>query len=232
MLIDIRFIRQEGAVDMRRLAALPITVIGAGAIGSTTCFWLGKMGITKLRVFDGDIVKTHNWSSQFYRNSDFGRLKAEVLVEVMEAYGAVTPTVITERYTDQPLTEVVISAVDSMRSRKAIWRQLRNHSEVQHYIDARMGLETLVVHTVRPQLREERMIYARTLYNDNEALDEPCTARTICYTPLMAAAVVCNLVKRYVNGEAVPGSIVIDLTTHTMLTDRLIQTALSVKRTG
>ena len=82
---------------------------------------------------------------------------------------------------------------------------------------ARMGLETLIVHAVRPQVREDRIRYSQSLCSDSEALQEPCTARTICYTPIMAAAVICNLVKRYVNNEAVPGQIILDLATYSLI---------------
>jgi|GEM_PF-5118740 tRNA A37 threonylcarbamoyladenosine dehydratase len=46
MILDNRFIRQQDAVDMRKLSTLKVTLIGAGSIGSTTAVWLGKMGIT------------------------------------------------------------------------------------------------------------------------------------------------------------------------------------------
>ncbi len=121
------------------------------------------------------------------------------------------------QYKDQPLSEVVICAVDSMASRKTIWKAVRQKPEVQLYIDARMGLETLIVHAVNPMLREDRVRYSQTLHSDQDALQDPCTARTICYTPLMAASVICNLVKRYVNNEAVPGQIVLDLATFSLM---------------
>jgi len=107
----------------------------------------------------------------------------------------------------------VISAVDSMASRKTIWQSVKKQPQVQLYIDARMGLETLIVHSVRRSSRT----YAKSLHSDSVGLQEPCTARTICYTPLMASAVICNLVKRYVNDEDIPEQIVIDMTTFTMM---------------
>jgi len=203
---------------MSRLSQVGITVIGAGAIGSTTCVFLGKMGACGLQVWDADTVESHNWSNQLYRDEDIGKLKASALIEVMEAFGGHTPNAVAARYVDQPLSEVVISAVDSMESRKVIWKSVRKQPEVRLYLDARMGLETLVVHAVRPQTREDRISYAKSLCSDTEALQEPCTARSVVYTPLMAAAVLCNLVKRYVNDEVIPARVILDLTTFTMMT--------------
>ena len=216
---DLRFLRQQGAVDMERLSRLSVTLIGAGSIGSVTAFWLAKMGLLDIHVFDADIVEVHNWSNQLYRASDVGIPKAQALMEVMNEFGLELPSIMIDRYTGQQLTEVVISAVDSMASRKAIWKSVRGQGQVKLYLDARMGLETLMVHALNPQSRDGRIRYTQTLHGDAEALQEPCTGRTICYTPLMASAVLCNLVKRYTNQEQMPKQIVLDLATYTAMID-------------
>ncbi|HEY3294963.1 MAG TPA: ThiF family adenylyltransferase [bacterium] len=203
---------------MSRLASLGITLIGAGAIGSTTAVFLGKMGACGIQVWDADTVEPHNWSNQLYRDEDIGKQKVTALTEVMEHFGGHTPNAIAQRYVDQELSEVVISAVDSMSSRSAIWRSVREKAEVKLCLDARMGLETLIVWAVRPQVREDRVAYSQSIVADDAALQEPCTARTVCYTPLMAAAVLCNLVKRYVNDEQIPQRVVLDLATLTLMT--------------
>jgi hypothetical protein len=121
------------------------------------------------------------------------------------------------QYDGRQLSRIVISAVDSMKSRKIIWKSVHDQAGVHPYIDARMGLEILVVHTVRPQVREDRVRYSQTIVPDDQAYQEPCTARTICYTPLMAASLVCNLVKRFVNKVQVPSQVTLDLVTYSMI---------------
>lgn len=216
---NLRFLRQQDAINMSRLTSLGISLIGAGAIGSTTAVFLGKMGAYALQVWDADTVEPHNWSNQLYRDEDIGKLKTTALSEVMEAFGGHTPKAISQRYVDQALSEVVISAVDLMSNRSTIWKSVREKPEVKLYLDARMGLETLVVYAVRPQIREDRVAYSQSLVPDDQALQEPCTARSICYTPLMAASVICNLVKRFVNDEPLPQRIVLDLATFTLMVD-------------
>jgi len=88
---------------------------------------------------------------------------------------------------------------------------------VQLYIDGRMGIETLIVYALNQGVREDRVRYSQTLHSDQNALQEICTARNICYTPLMASSVICNLVKRYVNNEPMPGQIILDLATYTLI---------------
>jgi molybdopterin/thiamine biosynthesis adenylyltransferase len=216
---DLRFVRQQDAVNMKRLTALGITIIGLGAIGSTCAVWLGKMGCVGLTCYDPDVIQDHNWSNQMYRDGDIGSLKASALIDVMEQFGGHTPNAIAQRYADQLLPEVVISAVDSMESRMTIWRSVREKAEVRLLLDARMGLETLMVYAIRPQVREDRVAYSQSLVPDDQALQEPCTARSICYTPLMASSILCSLVKRFVNDEEMPRRIVLDLATFTLMVE-------------
>jgi len=214
---DMRFLRQQDVVDAKKLANLQVTLIGLGSIGSVTGLYLAKMGVGNLTAFDADIVEEHNWSNQLYSEADIDLPKTEAFRKLANLYGSIQTRVHMERYVDQPLGNVVISAVDSMKSRETIWKATRDQAGVQLYIDARMGLETLVVHTVRPQIRGDRVRYSQTIIPDDQAFQEPCTARTICYTPLMTASVVCNLVKRFANHEALPIKVVLDLETYTLI---------------
>jgi molybdopterin-synthase adenylyltransferase len=214
-----RFFRQSDVLDASKVSQLAITLIGLGSIGSVTGLALAKLGVVGITAYDADFVESHNWSNQLYSDGDIGSLKATAFTLLLEAYGGQTPNAVPARYTDQPLTSIVISAVDSMDSRKRIWRAVHDQADVRLYIDARMGLETLDVHAVRPQIKADRVRYTASLCSDAEALQEPCTARSVCYTPLMAASVICSLVKRLVNDEQMPSRVILDLATFTLLTE-------------
>ncbi|MCB9368893.1 MAG: ThiF family adenylyltransferase [Calditrichaeota bacterium] len=214
---DIRFLRQQDVVDSEKLADLQVTLIGLGAIGSVTGLYLAKMGVCNLTCYDADVVDIHNVSNQAYGMSDVGLLKADAFSVLVENQTGVLPNTICMQYDGRQQSGIVISAVDSMKSRETIWKAIRDQAGVQLYIDARMGLETLIVHTVRPQIREDRVRYSQMIVPDDQAFQEPCTARTICYTPLMAASVVCNLVRRFVNHEKVPSQVTLDLATYTLI---------------
>ena len=212
-----RFLRQQDVVDADKLANLSVTLIGLGSIGSVTGLYLAKMGVCKLTAFDADVVDIHNVSNQAYGISDVGLLKTDAFSILVENQTGVLPNTIGRQYDGRHLSGIVISAVDSMKSRETIWKSLRDQPQVQLYLDARTGLETLIVHVVRPQIKADRVDYTRSLVPDDQALQEPCTARTICYTPLMATSVICSLVKRYACDEAIPSRIVLDLATMTLL---------------
>lgn len=216
---DMRFLRQQDVVDADKLANLSVTLIGLGSIGSATGLYLAKMGVCKLTCFDADVVDIHNVSNQAYGMSDVGLLKADAFSVLVENQTGLTPRTVCTQYDGRQLSGIVISAVDSMKSRETIWKSIRDQSHVQLYIDARMGLETLVVHTVRTQFREDRVRYSQTIVPDDQAFQEPCTARTICYTPLLAASIVCCLVKRLANSEMLPNKVVLDLATLNLFLD-------------
>jgi hypothetical protein len=215
---DLRFLRQQDAVDMIRLSGLGVSLIGLGSIGSYAALGLGKLGVCGLQAWDADVVSPENVSCQLYGDDHIGIPKAQAILQLMEQIGGHTPNATATNYSDQPLTEMVISAVDSMAARKQIWQSVRKKPEVKLYIDSRMALQTLVVYSVRPGFREDRVAYSQTIVPDADTLQEPCTNRSIGYTGMMAAAVICNLVKRYVNDESLPFRTVLDLATFTIMT--------------
>jgi len=215
---DMRFLRQQDVVDADKMANLKVTLIGLGSIGSVTGLYLAKMGVCKLTCFDADIVDEHNVSNQAYGMSDVGLLKVDAFANLVELQTGVLPNTIGMQFDGRQLSGVVISAVDSMESRKAIWKRIRDQASVQLYIDSRMALDTMDIHIVRPQVKADRVSYSQTLVSDNQTLQEPCTARTVCYTPLIAASIICSLVKRYVNNEQLPHRVILDLATWTLIT--------------
>jgi molybdopterin/thiamine biosynthesis adenylyltransferase len=99
----------------------PITIIGAGAIGSFTALSLVKMGFGNIRVFDFDTVDVVNLNSQFYRFKDIGKLKVRALADLIHEFTDVRIEAIGKPYTGGVFAGIVISAVDSMQIRKLIW---------------------------------------------------------------------------------------------------------------
>lgn len=59
--------------------AVPITVCGAGSIGSNLVDNLTRQGFSKLTVIDMDRVEVHNLNTQIYAEADVGALKVDAL---------------------------------------------------------------------------------------------------------------------------------------------------------
>lgn len=196
---------------------VPIVVVGCGGIGSFAALALAKMGCRHLILYDDDQVEEHNVPNQLYRLEDIGRDKVAALAEILRAFAGLSPEVRRERVDGQRLTGIVVAGVDSMRARKAIWQKsIRYRASVALYLDARMGAEVSRLYTIRPADPDDVRFYEKTLYEDAEALDPPCTAAAIIYSSFSVAALIGNQVKKFVMGEGPRREILCDLKTLTL----------------
>lgn len=199
---------------------LPITIAGAGGIGSPTALALAKMGCSRLTVYDPDIVEPHNLPNQFYRVEDAARPKVEALRDVIRAFTGLEIVAIPEAISEQRLQGLVISGVDSMAARRAIWNgAIRYRSHVELYIDARMGAEVCRIYSIRPADPDDVRAYELSLYDDAQATEDRCTAQAIIYNVFAIAGLIANQVKKHAKAERFDREIIFDLKTMTLLVD-------------
>ncbi len=198
------FHRQLDVLDVPRLARTPITVIGAGAVGSFTVLALAKCGAECITVYDDDTVESHNLPNQWYRLTDLGRPKVEALRELVREMTGVEITVHVARFTNQPASEVTICAVDSMDVRIQLWRAL--HPRPAMWIDARMGAEVGKVMCVGAF----GSWYEETLHPSSEAYRAPCTARATMYCASGLAAFIAGQVANYASDRPTRDEITVD----------------------
>jgi len=205
-----RFLRQLDILPPEQLT-FPITVIGAGAIGSAAVITLAKMGCSHIAVWDDDILAEHNVSNQMCKPSAVGRPKVDALAELVWDLAEVRIHCRNERYRGQRLEGVVIVAVDSMTSRMEVWKRVKFDTGVPLLIDARMGAEFGRLYAIRPSDPDDVDFYESNLYPSSEAEEGPCSARAIIYCPALVAALIALLVKRSATGEPPPSEILLDL---------------------
>lgn len=168
-----------------------ICIIGAGAIGSHTAMGLARMGFLNLFVVDFDEVEEFNMNSQGYMPEDIGKLKVEALAKKIHDFSGVQIERSTEPYTGGRLNcDIIISAVDSMMVRKKIWEDNKN---VPLLIDPRMSAERAMLLTTTPG----DTAYSKSLYTDDEAEQEKCTAKATVYTAMLISGLVCKIVKDF-----------------------------------
>jgi molybdopterin/thiamine biosynthesis adenylyltransferase len=77
-----KFLHEEayrGQDALARLAAVPITLCGAGALGSLLADNLARQGFRQWKVIDRDRVEEHNVGTQLYGEAEIGVLKVEAL---------------------------------------------------------------------------------------------------------------------------------------------------------
>lgn len=205
-----RFWRQADLCPPEKLN-FPITLVGAGAIGSAVALNLAKMGCSDIAVFDHDALELHNAPNQMCRPDRIGMNKAQALAELVDGLCGAKLKARPVKYVGQRLSEVVVLAVDSMEARRAAWRVAKKDSAVRLLLDARMGAEVGRLHSAAPQDPDSAKRYEATLYPPAKAERLPCSARAIVYCPSALAAFVAAMVKRYATGQPVPAEAYLDL---------------------
>jgi len=215
------FLRQLDILNPNEIL-YPVTIIGVGGIGRAVTETLAEMGCRKIILYDPDIVEEHNRPNQAYREKDINRLKVEAAKEIIQEFAEwCQVTTIPEKFENQKLLEgIVISAVDTMESRKEIWKAVRYNVNVPLYIDGRLGGEIIQVFTVRPCQIEDIEIYEKALFPDENAAQLPCTAQQIIYVGKIAGGLITSQLKKWLKQEKYNLEITFDLVTMTLLLDK------------
>lgn len=186
--------RQLEIIPLEKLGQ-PITVIGAGAIGSFAVLSLVKMGFENITVYDFDNVSVENMNCQWFRFSDIDKPKVEALRELIKDFTRAEIEIRNEKFEGQDLSGIVISAVDSMAVRKTIWKRILDCPNVSYLIDPRMASEYALAYVMNPHSEKDRATYEKVLYTDEAAVQERCTAKATMYTATMIAGYVAKAVK-------------------------------------
>ncbi|MCD6296396.1 MAG: ThiF family adenylyltransferase [Deltaproteobacteria bacterium] len=205
-----RFLRQLDIVPPEKLA-LPITIIGAGAIGSATVVTLAKMGCSDITVWDADTLEDVNIPNQLCKPAMISRPKVEALAELVDELTEIQIKQVNRRYMGQRLKGVVIVTVDNMTTRKKVWKRVKFNRKIPLLIDARMGAELARIYAVFPTNDRDADLYEQNLYSSDDAEHLPCSARSIIYCPTVIAGYITLLVKQHAVGQPIPREVLIDL---------------------
>lgn len=174
-----------------------ITVIGAGAIGGWTVLSLAKMGFNSIKVYDPDVISIENMNCQFYPYKAIGESKVVTLYKLVKSFANIRIEAVSALYGEgsQLGSGIVIAAVDSMAVRKEIWKMHLGNEATEYIIDPRMGAETALMYVMNPNSEKDVESYEKTLYSDENAVQERCTAKATIYTANLLSGLVCKAVK-------------------------------------
>jgi molybdopterin/thiamine biosynthesis adenylyltransferase len=132
----------RGAEPVARLAQQPLTLCGAGALGSHLADNLARQGFRQLRVIDRDRIEEHNVGTQLYGESDIGAWKVEVLRQKLFRATGVEMEAIRKELNDRSARSLlqdsglVIDTFDNAASRRLV----QEHCRVMHLSCLHAGL--------------------------------------------------------------------------------------------
>lgn len=218
------FKRQQGIFPPEIAAALPVTLIGVGGIGSATLIMLAKVGFTQIAIVDDDLVKEANVPHQLlWGPGDLGKLKVEVAAErVLELMGTLVRTYPCSFPSENlpPLAGIVIAAVDSIEVRKQIWEKTQWNANISLYVDPRTGVgpngQWLEVHSVRPTVLQDIEYYEQHLHPTAD-IDPQLTCNAFLPVNLIVASFVTYQIRKWAMRKPYHQRVVLEMETMNLL---------------
>ena len=205
--------RQSGIISDEVVRETSVVIVGAGAIGSHACEALTKMGVGKIRIFDDDTVESHNLANQGYFIPEIGYKKVEALSARLSAGTGAEIIGCAERADGSTkFTETfVISAVDSMSSREALWESFRMNSTSRYFIDGRMGARFGQVFFVDRRDEDSISTYGNSLFPDSEGYQAPCTEKATIFCAYGISSFIAAIVAKALIGEEIENCCPVDI---------------------
>ncbi len=192
-----RFERQADLIPMERLRTESASVIGLGAIGRPLVEGLAAIGIGTIHLFDFDNIDATNITTQGYKREHIDKAKNAVMMAEIASIDETIITTVNDRWEPKAiLAENVFVCVDSITTREAIWKDVRE--KVKFLCDGRMlGLAIRILSAWTP---ENKTHYDTTLFAASEAEPGRCTARSAIWPARLAASLMINQFVQYLNG--------------------------------
>lgn len=168
--------------------ARPVTIIGAGAVGSWCAEFFARKGASEITVIDDDVLHSGNVPMSAYGLPHIQGRKVVKLREYLAEMTGVEISIQEERFTGGKLSGTVVSCVDTMlEGRHLIWNAVRDNPRVDLYCDSRINQFYAEVFAIDPHDDEEQELYEATLFDDKEAPKQLCGMHTDVLTAAGAA---------------------------------------------
>jgi len=191
----IREIEFEGLTETARIAKAPwigysggLLIGGAGGIGSWTALYLARaFPNATITLIDMDHVELHNLGGQLFSHLSVGRSKVDAVREIISMFSSGTiycsrNNIKTISYYSQ---EIVISAFDNMEARKHLFETCIQKEVCRYFIDGRLRASMFEVFFVDLSSEESIEAYRKSLFDDSEEDDGPCSFKQTSHVASM-----------------------------------------------
>jgi hypothetical protein len=198
----VSFQRHNGFVSPECLPDT-LNIIGVGATGSNVALIAAKMGFTKFRIWDDDIVEAHNLPNQAYDVCHIGLPKVEALKQVLQRFN---PEIVVEAnqcyFTAEEhgadLDGPMVLTVDTMKARKEITNCFEGNVLIDTVFESRLGFDFGTVNIIDCTNLQDLANWKNSLQNDEDIPEGPCGLQ-ICTTMvgMVSNHMVQQLCKKY-----------------------------------
>lgn len=166
-----------------------IHIIGIGAMGSRVAELLTRLGITKLHIWDMDIVEDKNITNQVYLHHQIGMKKTDALEELLKDINPELQVIKHDKYTDQSLSGYIFLNVDSIELRYKIASANKDNTMIKAMFDCRMRLEDAQSYAAKWDDEQQKKMFINSMnFTDAEATE--ATPVSACGTTLSVASTV------------------------------------------
>ena len=120
-------------------------IIGCGSVGSTVAALLARAGVTKMTLYDFDVVSSHNIANQMFSAKDIGKNKTDAVKELVCAINPEAESDIIIKNdgwkSGASLSGFVFLCVDNIETRKKIAEENMYNQSIKVMFDFRTRLE-------------------------------------------------------------------------------------------
>lgn len=195
-----------------------IHIIGCGSVGATIAEELVRSGLTKITLWDFDLVEPKNLANQIFRQKDVNNPKTECLKDILME---INPEIETElqlkgKWEGQKLAGYIFLCVDSIETRREIVEKVYNNMMVKAVFDVRTRLEDAQHYAADwSDLKMKKTLLDSMQFTHEEAAEE--TPMSACHTVLSVVPtirIICGLAvanfMNFIRGKGIKKLILVD----------------------
>lgn len=194
--------RFRGADWYEQICSKEVTLAGCGGIGSWLAFLLARTNISRLYLYDNDVVETGNLSGQLFSIDNVDEHKvfaiAKTIRQYSDYYRITNNTQNFEAFS--PTSNVMMCGFDNMRARKTYFEAWRRHlvntpnTSQCLFVDGRLSVECLQVYCIQGDDDLAIQYYEeRCLFSDEEADETVCSYKQTSFMANMIAGMMVNV---------------------------------------
>jgi threonine dehydrogenase-like Zn-dependent dehydrogenase len=186
--------RQHDTLNPSQLSKT-ISIVGCGSVGSWTALALARMGLSQIDLYDFDTVSVENLNCQNFDIKDLDQPKVFALSARIERAVGFPLRCFNQKVDKNQLimSNIVVMATDTLESRQDICHAARG---AELLIDCRMSILETSITACKPKDYQIDINEVTT--------PEPCSNKNICFTPMISAGLISNIICNHLRGKKYP----------------------------